>query len=39
MIGNPVTNSNQLRFDPQGVLTRAQAAMLLYNVINTREEK
>ncbi|WP_039764707.1 MULTISPECIES: S-layer homology domain-containing protein [unclassified Caldicellulosiruptor] len=39
MIGNPVTNSNQLRFDPQGVLTRAQAAMLLYNVINTKEEK
>ncbi|WAM32338.1 S-layer homology domain-containing protein [Caldicellulosiruptor naganoensis] len=41
MVGSPVPNSNQLKFDPQGILTRAQAAVLLFNVVNTRtsEEK
>lgn len=39
MVGSPVPNSSQLKFDPQGVLTRAQAAMLLYNVLKTSEEK
>ncbi|WAM34563.1 S-layer homology domain-containing protein [Caldicellulosiruptor morganii] len=41
MVGSPVPNSNQLKFEPQGILTRAQAAMLLYNVISTQsnEEK
>lgn len=39
MVGSPAGNSNQLKFEPQGILTRAQAAMLLFNVINTKEEK
>lgn len=41
MVGSPVPNSNQYKFEPQGILTRAQAAMLLYNVLNTQlmEEK
>lgn len=41
MVGSPIPNSNQLKFDPQGILTRAQAAVLLFNVVNTRtsEEK
>jgi hypothetical protein len=41
MVGSPVPNSNQYKFEPQGILTRAQAAVLLYNVINTQstEEK
>lgn len=41
MVGSPVSNSNQYKFDPQGILTRAQAAVLLYNVINAQstEEK
>jgi len=41
MVGSPVPNSNQYKFEPQGILTRAQAAVLLYNVINAQatEEK
>lgn len=41
MVGSPVPNSNQYKFEPQGILTRAQAAVLLYNVINNQstEEK
>lgn len=41
MVGSPVPNSNQYKFEPQGILTRAQAAVLLYNVLNTQsiEEK
>lgn len=41
MVGTQIPNSNQYKFDPQGILTRAQAAMLLYNILNTQliEEK
>jgi len=39
MVGSQVPNTNSYKFDPQGILTRAQAAMLLYNIIKVNEEK
>jgi|LSQX01.1.fsa_nt_gb hypothetical protein len=41
MIGSPVEGSEQNVFRPQGFLTRAEAAALIYNVLknNSQEEK
>ncbi|MCX7711943.1 MAG: S-layer homology domain-containing protein [Clostridia bacterium] len=39
MKGSTLSNSSAKAFNPQGILTRAEAAVLLYNVMNTNEEK
>ncbi|MCX7841624.1 MAG: S-layer homology domain-containing protein [Clostridia bacterium] len=39
MKGNALADSTKKAFNPQGSLTRAQAAVLLYNVMNSSQEK